>query len=917
GVIKAIAATPTLCLSGDTMIWHNALETKISDFNISNHVLALKDNKLMKIRPQKIQMLKNSLKLIKITSVSGRSIKITPNHKMFIKRNDKRDVLECKNVKLSDKIATVRKIDISSSKPLIGNFIEDNYSVNKNYEFDANLSYLIGSMLGDGYSGAEFNGKKIIYKGSPCIVGEDEEVFKIIENVCDSLELNYKKAKNHYETDYLRLSKCKWFREFLVRCGVDIGDKKHISEKLMGMEQSNISALLRGLFDTDGYVEKRRGPGFSNTSERLVKQVQKLLLRFGIVSSIRTKREGTMKIYDKEYNTKPHFELLIQEKRSIVNFQEIINFNIKRKQKALEKIVDKLNLNLKYVSCERCNYKIYKDIFSGRTKKQKEWGALKLDVIKFLGKKGELGSRELNVIIGGEPRKNSSRLNHHYELIKKRKKGKISKTEWYWNLNDIGKWIFNNIISKNKNIEDFLELNSCPICKMGLERVLKKGWRNSDFDGDIFWDKIRSIEYVKAEEDVYDVVIPDKPKNDHMFVANGFIVHNSWGVNLPAYRVIIRDLKRFSGGYGSDYIPVLEIEQMMGRAGRPKYDTEGEAILIAKDSSEAEYVYDTYITGEPEKIQSKLGVEPVLRMHTLALVASGITFSKEKLYDFFSKTFFAHQYGDMSLLEGKLENVISMLKDFGFVKGGKVQDNENPFRAASELSDSNEKLEATVIGKRISELYIDPITADYLITNLKRAGDYIHPFAMLQLISKTLEMRPSLSVRKKDVERIDDAIIDNEKTLIDKPPNEWDVNYDDYMRSIKTALFFSEWIDEIGEDMLLENFGVAPGELRTRLSNADWLLYSIQELSLLLGMKDIIKHIRKTRIRMKYGIREELLPFVKLKGVGRVRARTLYTSNIKSIADLKKIPIETLTKLTGPKTARNIKEQLNQLEKNT
>ena len=136
----------------------------------------------------------------------------------------------------------------------------------------------------------------------------------------------------------------------------------------------------------------------------------------------------------------------------------------------------------------------------------------------------------------------------------------------------------------------------------------------------------------------------------------------AWGVNLPAYRVVIRDLKRFSSGYGSDYIPVLEIQQMMGRAGRPKYDSEGEAILIAKSEGDAEYIYDNYITGEPEEIQSKLGVEPVLRMHSLALIASGLAHSKQRLFEFFSKTFYAHQYADLSQLNAKLEDVIEMLK---------------------------------------------------------------------------------------------------------------------------------------------------------------------------------------------------------------------------------------------------------------
>ncbi len=387
----------------------------------------------------------------------------------------------------------------------------------------------------------------------------------------------------------------------------------------------------------------------------------------------------------------------------------------------------------------------------------------------------------------------------------------------------------------------------------------------------------------------------------------------AWGVNLPAYRVVVRDLKRFSRGFGSDYIPVLEIQQMMGRAGRPKYDREGEAILIAKSKGEAEYIYETYITGEPEEIQSKMGVAPVLRMHTLALIASGITLSKGKLFEFFSQTLYAHQYGDLSALKTKLEEVIEMLKDFGFVRSSERSDSENPFRSAGDLA-KDEKLEATLIGRRVSELYIDPVTANCLIKNLGKADKSIHHLALLQLISNTLEMQPALSLRKRDFERINEIIAENEKLLLEKPPNPWDIEYDDYLRSVKTAWFFSEWMEEMGEDLILEKFGVTPGELHVRLSNADWLLYATQELTLLLGLKDLLKHIRKTRLRVKYGIREELLPLVRLKGIGRVRARTLYNSNLRKLSDLRKIPIQSLSRLIGPKLARSVKDQLNELK---
>ncbi len=146
------------------------------------------------------------------------------------------------------------------------------------------------------------------------------------------------------------------------------------------------------------------------------------------------------------------------------------------------------------------------------------------------------------------------------------------------------------------------------------------------------------------------------------------------------------------------------------------------------------------------------------------------------------------------------------------------------------------------------------------------------------------------------------------------PPSPWDIGYDDYMRSVKTAHVLNMWAEEMGEDALLEQYGVTPGELRARLDNADWLLYSANELALLLGFKEQLNHLRKARLRLKYGIREELLTFVKLKGIGRNRARNLYKNNVKGLADLRKIPLQRLGQIIGPKTAEKIKEQLGEMD---
>ncbi|NIP36485.1 MAG: ATP-dependent DNA helicase, partial [Thermoplasmata archaeon] len=81
------------------------------------------------------------------------------------------------------------------------------------------------------------------------------------------------------------------------------------------------------------------------------------------------------------------------------------------------------------------------------------------------------------------------------------------------------------------------------------------------------------------------------------------------GINLPAKRVVVRDVRRYDSNYGNVPIPVLEIKQMLGRAGRPRYDTEGQAILVAKTENQREELLERYLLGEPEHIYSKLGTE--------------------------------------------------------------------------------------------------------------------------------------------------------------------------------------------------------------------------------------------------------------------------------------------------------------------
>mmetsp|Transcript_3106 Transcript_3106/g.7162 ORF Transcript_3106/g.7162 Transcript_3106/m.7162 type:complete len:2217 (+) Transcript_3106:149-6799(+) len=59
----------------------------------------------------------------------------------------------------------------------------------------------------------------------------------------------------------------------------------------------------------------------------------------------------------------------------------------------------------------------------------------------------------------------------------------------------------------------------------------------------------------------------------------------AWGVNLPAHTVIIKGTQMYNPEKGGwDELSFQDVMQMMGRAGRPQYDTFGEGIIITQHS---------------------------------------------------------------------------------------------------------------------------------------------------------------------------------------------------------------------------------------------------------------------------------------------------------------------------------------------
>ena len=343
------------------------------------------------------------------------------------------------------------------------------------------------------------------------------------------------------------------------------------------------------------------------------------------------------------------------------------------------------------------------------------------------------------------------------------------------------------------------------------------------------------------------------------------------GLNLPSRRVVIRNPRSFRGWWSTSLY-----KQAAGRAGRPGYDEEGEALIMGCDTKN---LFARYIEGKPEPVRSQLAYESVLRKEILGLFASGFAVCEEDIDAFLSETFYAFQYGSA-------EGVIKM--------GRRIVEQLLDWR----MLERREILGVTKLGRRVAELYIDPYSAILWLTHLRPTS----PFGYLHLIAFSPDMELP-GVGKRDEEEVMGAIVARRDEFLIDVPRPWELEFERFARAVKLALIAEAWISEASEEEIMERFGVAPGDLRNYLMNMEWLTYALYEVVKV--EKGSREDLKKLMVRVKHGVKEDLVELVKLPGIGRVKARKLKNAGI-TAKNIGKVSLEALASVVGEKTAEKV-----------
>jgi helicase len=344
------------------------------------------------------------------------------------------------------------------------------------------------------------------------------------------------------------------------------------------------------------------------------------------------------------------------------------------------------------------------------------------------------------------------------------------------------------------------------------------------------------------------------------------------GINLPARRVVVRDTTRYDDSLGLQApIPALEVQQMLGRAGRPRFDPYGEALVVARSPEDEERLIDSYLSAPPEPIVSRLASESALRMHLLALVAGGAVGTPEELDGFFRMTFYGRTLPITELRE-VVAGVRRFLEEHDLLVPGSF-------------------LRATRFGALTSELYLDPLSAVALRGVVEKAPLGVGMFPLLAAIASTPDL-PPLFVRRGDEAELHARFVDEAEELLVKPEDPpLDLPFGTFLACLKTACVLEGWIAETPIVELSERFGIGAGDLRTKVEDAEWLLFGAGRIAGTFQRR-LARTIDDLALRVRYGVKEELLDLVRLRGIGRVRARLLYKAGFADREALRAAPLE-------------------------
>lgn len=263
-------------------------------------------------------------KLYRITTQSGRQITITGDHNLVTLKDGKLTITRGDRVRKGANIPLPRKVSIEKHKVK-----------NKGRVYSREFLTLLGFITSEGHTRTQF----------VTISNSDPEVLAVVKSCiegCGFRASAIKKKDKKIRGFYIRPAP--YFVRLIKKVGAfGLSGTKRVPPFILSLSNQNVAYYLRAYFEGDGGVESHEITA-TTKSRNLASDISYLLLRFGIIARIKTKRKAATNTTTKKKRT--YYHLSISGQDNIAKFINQIGFITKEKNQRAKILVKQGNTNV-------------------------------------------------------------------------------------------------------------------------------------------------------------------------------------------------------------------------------------------------------------------------------------------------------------------------------------------------------------------------------------------------------------------------------------------------------------------------------------------------------------------------------------------------------------------------------------------
>lgn len=367
------------------------------------------------------------------------------------------------------------------------------------------------------------------------------------------------------------------------------------------------------------------------------------------------------------------------------------------------------------------------------------------------------------------------------------------------------------------------------------------------------------------------------------------------GVNLPVRQVILYDTQFFDGE-GFKHLPVNNVWQRVGRAGRPGFDETGYAVILAPTWKKNGLNYER---GVFEPIQSGLADPRFLAEQIVVEVSAGLARSQQQLNRVFEAS--------LASFQKRLPNVAKLVHEMCEAEMLAVTQDEKP---------GEHSLRPTKLGRIVSRHLLAPAT----VIMFKRALSSYQQLSFLDILLIVLsspDCEPVIPVDFEELSLLEQHLGRERSFLLRKGASSTasliGVSNRRFLSSIKMSLMLRWLTRSVDLNEAAEEFGCYPFEIRSIKEVADRLLLAFSATAKVIQEpeaeeSDFMEEDMTPRLSdyagalqkmILSGLDEEAVSLTIIKGLGPKIAHRLVAAGITDIETLAMSDVEEHSRITG------------------